>query len=190
MEKWKGYLYRSIVLMLIGFSFPIAGIMIAVILNQELTFDYIFRYLFALGPFVFFGIRDIMYALKHKHNKYYFPHGILFITRKNIEDLKKEGVIKGYGLEDHPYYIHFTEDVKLSRIQMKDLNCYLKIENMNVRVLLIQNCENITINSNNITRLRLILCYDIRITNNTIQELRLGNSHATIVENNDISYTV
>jgi len=60
MEKWKGYLYRSIVLMLIGFSFPIAGIMIAVIHNQELTFDYIFRYLFALGPFVFFGIRDIM----------------------------------------------------------------------------------------------------------------------------------
>jgi len=131
-----------------------------------------------------------MYALKHKHNKYYFPHGILFITRKNIEDLKKEGVIKGYGLEDHPYYINFTEDVKLSRIQMKDLNCYLKIENMNVRVLLMKNCENITINSNNITRLRLILCYDIRITNNAIQELRLGNSHGSIVENNDISYTV
>ena len=48
MENWKGHLYCSIVLILIGFSFPISGIILTLMLNNELTLDYISRYLLIL----------------------------------------------------------------------------------------------------------------------------------------------
>lgn len=183
MESWKKHLYCSIVLMLIGVSIPISGIIFALILNTELTFDYISRYLFFLGPFMLFGVIDITYALNHKNDEYYFPGGIMIINRKNLDSLKEEGIIKGSGSENDPYKMKEDFD-GIPRLSIIKMDSFFLIQQLHIKWLSIRKCKNIIVNQCKLDTIYIKYSSNLIIINNFINNFRMTQSWGNFVNEN------
>ena len=185
MENWKGHLYCSIVLMLIGLSFPISGIILTLMLNNELTLDYISRYLFALAPFLVFGVIDIRYALKHKNDNFYFPKGTLPITRKNLSGLKEEDIITGNGLEDDPYKLKEGLDM-IPKLTLNKIEFFFLIQQLDLGRLSIRKCRNIIVDQCRLDSIYVNFCSDLLIINNTINSFKMTYSWGNYINNNQL----
>ncbi len=187
MENWKKNLYSSIICISLVVGISLFLIINSLINAPEYAFDFISRALIVMLIFLSLGIPQIIYALKHKEDKYFFPKGIMVINRKTIDKLIQEHLIKGLGLQEHPYEFNFNERISLSKIIIKKINFYFKIAYQNLPSLIIADCENFLITDNHILLLDLISCSRFTITNNIIKRFGYNTKcRDLLIENNGI----
>jgi len=186
MENWKKNFYSSIFCMSLGIGTSLILIINSLINTPEMILDYALRSLIIMVVFFSIGIPQIIYAFKHKGDKYFFPKGIIQINPKTIDRLLQEGLIKGMGLQDYPYEFNFG-DQTFSRIIVKNLDFYFKIDNQHLPVLIIARCRNFAITNNYISNLDLITCSQFVITHNIIQQFGYNiKCQDLLIDNNDI----
>jgi len=186
MEKWKKFLIGGYVSVIIGlFSFSLTFIIIP--------------FLFSIIPYhhipiaiilIVFGIFDIHYALSHKDDseeKYFLPYGGISLRKKRIKKWIKKEIMEGLGTELNPYkFVDSSKIPEYIKIEVKNTNSYILINNCILSELYLENCTNVIIDSNRISSVLLEYCSNITIINNVINFLRLEYSIGNVIDNNQL----
>ena len=185
MEKWKKHCYFGLFSIFIGINFFVLLFVVFPILNPHYKFDYISRSFSMVLPLII-GVIEIREASKYKKDKFFFPFGILTISKSNIKTFLQEKIIEGDGSQNKPFQI--LDYSKLpSTIMLTKIESFFQINNTELDVLKLKKCRNILISNCNIERIHLIYCTDVIIENNVIQVFKIENSWNNVIKNNKIS---
>jgi hypothetical protein len=188
LERWKGAFYSGLLLVIVGLSVPVVGLIFFFIepSNQDtMFFDYLSRYLIGGLPLLIWGIVQMYTSYKHREDITYFAHGVLFIDTKSLKGLLNDGIIEGKGTYMEPYYI-VKREYNIGLIRIRDIEDFLLIEGWNIPVLIIFKCENIIIDYNIFKKVKIRESHNLTLKNNTIEFLHLINAYFDLRENNDI----
>jgi len=189
LERWKGWFYSGLILVLGGLIVPLTGLILFLIDSSYLDgmfFDYISRYLFGGLPLLIWGIVQMYTSYKNRGKVTYFAHGIMFINKKTLQSLLNEKIVEGKGTYMEPFYI-VKRDYKIGRIQIRDIKDFFLIEGMSIPILTVLRCKYLTIDYNIFHAVKIRESQNLTLKNNTIQELRLINAYFELRENNDIA---
>jgi len=170
MEKWKKYYNTGIFLICFGSIVPLFIIINTILNIPELLVDFVSRALLIGTPLLISGILNVRYALKHKDDPHFVPYGTLYVSKKEIDELIQEGLIKGLGLENEPFKFNIGVEDGISRIFMAKTNFYFYIENLTLTRLTLLRCENILITRNIIKYLLVRSSAHITITDNIFRQ--------------------
>lgn len=188
LERWKGWFYSGLLMVIVGLSVPVVGLIFFLIEPSHLDsmfFDYLSRYLVGGLPLLIWGIVQMYTSYKNRGNVTYFAHGIMFINDKTLKSLLDEGIIEGKGTYMEPYYI-VKREYNIGLIRIRDIEDFLLIEGMNIPVLIIFKCENIILDYNIFNKVKIRESRNLSLKNNTIGFLHLINAFFDLRENNDV----
>ncbi len=192
LERWKGWFYSGLLMVIVGSSIPVVGLIFLLIEPSNLDvnmnpsfFDYLSRYLVGGLPFLIWGTVQMYTSYIKRNDVTYFAHGVMFIDAKSLQSLLDDGIIEGKGTYMEPYYI-VKREYNIGLIRMRDIEDFLLIEGMNIPILIIFKCENIIIDYNIFKKVKIRESHNLTLKNNTIEFLHLINAYFDLRENNDV----
>ena len=108
------------------------------------------------------------------------------IIDKSFFDKNKTSVgWKGKGTQNEPIVIDDSIDLPLSiRFMTGDL--YIHIRNVDINVLVLDNCQNIIVEDSILSKIKIIKCNNVIIRENLIRDMKILFGRDNIIENNRI----
>lgn len=95
---------------------------------------------------------------------------------------------KGKGTQNEPIVIDDNIDLPLN-IRFLTGDLYINIRNIDINVLVLDNCQNIIVEDSILSKIKLIKCNNIIIRENLIRDMKIFFGRDNIIEKNRI-YTI